>query len=147
MRVLVTRRQVGGQVHRRVGWCCALVLLLLIAHAALMASREHIAAIGPLDWVAPAPCSGEHHENGLASLGAAGRGDAPSAPHSTLGDCLAVQAILPLLLALLSLNCLVGLRAAATRDTRRSLNWHVCLSLPPTLPPARRRALLQVFLN
>ena len=124
---------------RLTGLCCTLVLLLIVTHVALMTTERHIDAMGPL-------------MDGSPAAAAAGQGDrsgegVPEEPHHpVLGDCPARQAVLPLLLILLALGGLVALRSTISHDTGHQLGWHPRLS-PPPLAPARRRALLQVFLN
>jgi hypothetical protein len=148
MRDMGNGQQVGRWVGRRVTLCCTLVLLLLAAHAALMASVQHVAVMGPLMGAVSLPGITEPPgDTGATHRDADGGKGAPAAPHPVLGDCPAQQAVLPLLLVLLALGSLVALRTTATRDTGHLLSWHLCFSLPPPLAPARRRALLQVFLN
>ena len=122
---------------------CAFVLALCLAHQLLMASEQHAAVMEPTSArFALAPLA-------LPAAEGSGHGGLrlpePSMP--LLGDCPAQQAILPVLLALLVLGCLVG-----------ACSWPAlltpCVSLErapsahgPPLSAARRRALLQVFLN
>jgi hypothetical protein len=132
----------GWSSDWRVRVCCSLVILLVVAHIVLMASERYDATIGPIvvGAVVPAAVGAAH---GDARAGE----HAPDAPHPVVGGCSAQQAVLPVLLLLLALGALVALRAAAPRGRRSPLAWHVRFPLPPPLAPARRRALLQVFLN
>jgi hypothetical protein len=130
---------------------CLLVLGLCLTHQLFMATEQHATVIGSV------------HERGtLRPLGvhaalSAGPHGAPAEPgppahHTTLGECPAQRAVLPVLLAMLAL---AGALLALRRDRRRLVNhehlrgWQRGL-VPPALPPlpaTRRRALLQVFLN
>ena len=131
------------------GLGCGLVLLLLVTHLALMTTERHAAVMGPLVSAGPEPAVLGASGQAAAAHGSVGIGEkTPEEPHRpVLGDCPAQQAILPLLLVLLVLGGLVTSRPMLSRATGRPSGWHLRLPLPPPLAPARRRALLQVFLN
>lgn len=140
-------RQSVRRAERWLGLCCALVFLLIVTHVFLMASERHATVMGPqMDATSTGAIAR------LLPQVAAHAGDEdgqPSAPHHPVrGDCPAQQAIPPFFLLLLLLVVLLR-RPLPTlpRAARRSRGWPCALSLPPPLDPARRRALLQVFLN
>lgn len=133
----------AGQAEHWLGLCCALVFLLVVTHIILMASERHAAVMSP--------------QMGAASIGTIARllpramahGEEPASPHHpVLGDCPAQQTVPPLFLLLLVLMALLRrLLPITPRATRPAWAWPCRFSLPPPLDPARRRALLQVFLN
>lgn len=124
---------------------CAAVVVLCIGHQLLMASDRHATVMGSAHgWTGgtlpAAPLAGAMgvHRADLASE------RVPEMPLPLLGDCPAQQAVVPLLLLLVLLIggtggwwMVPGAGGAACRLPVRSL--------PPPLPPAKRRALLQVF--
>ncbi len=139
----------------RTVFACALLVILLLLHEALMVN-EHHAPVGTHGAVAT------EHQRAAAVVGiradldiSAAHGapaashDDPAAPRSVLGGCPVAQAVLPLLLLLLLLNVVL---AGSGWQQRFGAPAHGRVaSLPPTpappFPPGRRRALLQVFLN
>lgn len=138
----------GGRLGRGLVLMCMLVLALCVTHQLLMASERHAMVMGPLhERVFPAPVAVSGATMPDASDPIEER--RPRAPQPILGECPAQQAILPLLLMVLLLAgaCLwVGRASLLPADSRA---WSRSLRdfLPPPLAPARRRALLQVFLN
>lgn len=140
----------------RAVFACALLVILLLLHEALMVN-EHHAVVGMHDAVATA----EHRRAAAVAVlradldisaahgaPAASHGD-PSTPRSVLDGCPVAQAVLPLLLLLLLLSVAL-LGRGSPRHTappaRGSVGFLPSAPAPP-LPPGRRRALLQVFLN
>ena len=130
---------------------CLLVLGLCVTHQLFMATERHAAVMGPV------------HERGTPwpigvraalSLEPHGAPEEPGPPshHTTPGECPAQRAVLPVLLAML---VLAGALLALRRDRRRLVDRErlrgllrgLAVPVPPPLPPTRRRALLQVFLN
>ena len=126
-------------------------LALLAVHLGLLTSERHGPATGP--WhgrVEPASIASH------AALSAVPHGAAEElgrhARHTVLGGCPAQQAILPLLWAALALLsaflALRGRRHGSAGLDGLPARMH---ALPPAVPPplqsARRRALLQVFLD
>lgn len=142
-------RRAIGMLSRLGGLRCGLVLLLLVTHLALMTTERHVAVMGPLMGAGPAPAALGPLGQATAAPWAVGSGeDTPEAPHRpVLGDCPVQQAIMPLLLVLLILGGLIALRSVLSCEIGRPSGWHLRHPLPPPLTPARRRALLQVFLN
>lgn len=127
-------------VGRRCELCCLFVFLLVATHMALMADTRRMVAIGlqmrPTD--------------GLIATGVADQEGRPVGPQPLLGDCPAQRAVLPLFLLLLLLLLLVSHRCqgkASVADVGTLCRWQHRISLPPPLAPARRRAVLQIFLN
>ncbi len=140
----------------RAVFACALLVLLLLLHEALMVNEHHTIA-GTHDAVATAEHQRAPTMSGMrADLNISAAHDAtsrshddPAAPRSVLGGCPVAQAVLPLLLLLLLLNVVL---AGSGWQQRFGAPAHGRVaSLPPTpappFPPGRRRALLQVFLN
>jgi hypothetical protein len=149
-------RQHADRFGPQAVFACALLVFLLLLHEALMVN-EHHAVVGLHDAVATAG-----HQR--AAVGAVTRADlgvsaahgAPAVPHDgpgvprgVLGGCPVAQAVLPLLLLLLLLSVALAGRGPE-RHTRTPTHGAAGSLLPtpaPPLPPGRRRALLQVFLN
>lgn len=129
---------------------CMLVLALCAAHQLLMASERHGAVMAPLHErfiVAPAAVTAVTAAMvGTPEHGAVGQ-PIPPQPQPLMGECPALQGILPFLLLL---TVSLGLAALVTA-VLRYLGGHGrrCSPrrrLPPLLPPPQRRALLQVFI-
>ena len=126
---------------------CMLVLALCAAHQLLMASERHGAVMVPLhERFIVAPAAVTAAMDGTPEHGAVGQ-PVPPQPRPLLGECPALQGILPFLLLL---TVSLGLAALVTA-LLISLGGHGRLCsprhrLPPLLPPPQRRALLQVFI-
>lgn len=134
------------------GWCkrwlllaSGVVVLLLTAHVALMASMRHEQVMPPLyeQFAATATMP-------LAvpvAMHVASQTPAPGPLH-LMGDCPGQAAVMPLLLLLLAL---VGMGIGASGTPRRAVTNHLGSRFATSilLPVAahRRRALLQVYLN
>jgi hypothetical protein len=146
MPTMAMGRQFARRAERWLGFCCALVFLLIVTHVFLMASERHAAVMGPQMDAAPMGAIARLMPQIMAH---AGHEDSqPTSPHHTvLGDCPAQQAVPPLFLLLLLLIALLRRLLPPPQFARLSWAWLSSLSLPPPLDPARRRALLQVFLN
>lgn len=156
MRRPLMPRQYADRFGPQAVFACALLVLLLLLHEALMVN-EHHAVAGTHDAVTTA-----EHQRAAAVAGiradlaisaahdATSRShDDPAAPRSVLGGCPVAQAVLPLLLLLLLLNVALVGSGWQQRFGTPALGW---VDFPPPtpappLPPGRRRALLQVFLN
>lgn len=156
MRYSVMPRRHGDRFGPRAVFACALLVLLLLLHEALMVNEHHTVA-GTHDAVAAA-----EHQRASAVVGmradlnigaahdaTARSHDDPAAPRSVFGGCPVAQVVLPLLLLLLLLNVALAGRGWQQRFGTPALGW---VDFPPPtpappLPPGRRRALLQVFLN
>lgn len=143
----------GQQREDRLGrgfvLACVLVLALCMTHQLLMMTEQHAAVMGPLhERVGAGPPVIEMLVVGLPGIMGGPDGHRPQAP-PVLGDCPAQQAIVPALLLLFAfLGTLARFRCR--RDTPVGwgawgiVSWLDALRPPP---PARRRALLQVFRN
>ncbi len=129
---------------------CMLVLAFCVTHQLLMASERHATVMGPLHQGAmssfplasPAAIA-------MSIVGEAGNGPLSRTPRPVMSECPAQQAVIPLLLVL---GLLVGVLLRPGRALPLSAGlpaWSrgVRDFLLPSLAPARRRALLQVFLN
>ncbi len=142
----------GVALRRGLAPVCLLILTLLLAHQALMISERHAEVMGSLrghtvSRSAPSTPMGARVA-GVADDRAVATEPAPHVPPVSLGECPAQQAVLPLLLLLLLLSG--ALRRFAIRPARGAVPYTRARGdrfLPPPLAPARRRALLQVFLN
>ena len=142
----------GVALRRLLAPACLLVLALLLAHVALMAGERHGEVMGPLHGHAAsrsaAPVLVAPEAVGTTGGGVVTPEPAPHAPPASLGDCPARQAVLPLLVLLFLLvgtPRLFAVQPGGAGPFARP--WGSRFSLPPPLAPARRRALLQVFLN
>lgn len=137
--------QRGHQQRRTLALWCLLVLGVVLGHHALMLTARHIVVMAP--------------QHGIATDGAATVLDAaddamahdhrpaPHDQHSLLGDCPAVQALLPGLLALpLLASILIALLATYLPGLRADARGLPAPFHPPPRPPSERRARLQVFL-
>lgn len=129
---------------------CMLVLALCAAHQLLMASERHGAVMAPLHErfiVAPAAVTTVAAAmHGTPEPGAVDQ-TVPPQPQPLMGECPALQGILPFLLFLtmsLGLSALVTalLSYLGSHGRRCSPRRRI----PPLLPPPQRRALLQVFI-
>ena len=142
-------RECSRRSNRGLVLGCLFVLALLLTHVALMASERHGEVMGPppAGIASTIEAAGAMIAKGVPHKDTSAGGRAPALPHSTLGDCPAQQAVLPLLLLLLVLAGLPRLHVAAPRATAPLLGWRARFVLPPPLAPARRRAFLQVFRN
>lgn len=135
----------GRGLGHRLVLGCLLVLAVLAAHLALMASTLHAEmVVRPHGVPAPAMVLGVDMADGHG----AEEHPTPRAPRPILEDCSPGEALLPALLLLTLLVALgafgVGLQPGGDRGA-----WPrgVRFSLPPPLAPTRRRALMQVFRN
>ena len=142
----------GAAARRTLTPACLLILALLLAHVALMADERHAEVMGPLHGHAasrsadPAPVAAKF--GGATGGGAVAPEPAPHVPPASLGECPARQAVLPLLVLLFLLvgtPRLLAVQPGGAGPFARP--WGSRFSLPAPLAPARRRALLQVFLN
>jgi len=115
-----------------------LVLGLLVAHLLLMAHEPGHAQHTSHDAAATTAAMS------LAMLTVTP--DAPATPRSVLDGCPVAQATLPGVLLLLLLMFALGARAWALPLTTAQTWAGSFRAPPPPLAPARRRALLQVFL-
>lgn len=144
----MTAQGLGRWLGHRLALSCLLSLLLLIAHQALMSSERHTMAMAVLsEWLAPASQTVL-----VAGLSPAHESDGqpmPQAPETVMSDCLNQQAIFPLLLLILVLSGILAELGSPLQSMTGLHAWmHGILApYPPPLAPARRRALLQVFLN
>lgn len=129
---------------------CMLVLVLCAAHQFLMASERHSAVMAPLhERFIVAPAAGTAVTaamDGTPEHGAVGQ-PVPPPPRPLMGECPALQGILPFLLLL---TVSLGLAALVTALPRyfsgHGLRCSSRRRIPPLLPPPQRRALLQVFI-
>lgn len=127
---------------------CVLVLALCVAHQFLMASERHAAVMAPLHERSGAVPAAVVAAPGVSSAHGAAAGQPTPAPMPPLmGDCPALQGILPFLLLLsLSLGLLALAAASPARRRGRGRPCSPRQRIPPLLPPPQRRALLQVFI-
>ena len=149
-------RQHADKFGPRAVFACALLIIVLLLHEALMVN-EHHAVVGMHDAVATAAHQRAPIMSGMRAdlaIGAAHGApavphDDPTAPRGVLGGCPVAQAVLPLLLLLLLLNVALAGRGWQQPFGTPALGWVDFPPPPPAppLPPGRRRALLQVFLN
>ena len=130
-----------GRAFALAPWCL-LVYTLVVLHLALMTGEHHAAM-------------GESHEFGVSTvhpvLAASAAMPTPNhgdhdTPRNTLGGCPVGHAILPLILLLLGIfgSFFAHPRLSttgATASARRALP-----PMPPPLPGAQRRTLLQIFI-
>ncbi len=140
----VFRRWLG----RRLTLACLLALALLQAHQAVMSSERHATSMAALhERLAPSPAIASAAN--LLSVAESGAHRTHHAPRTALADCLNQQAILPLLLLMLVLlGVLRAVGPALLPATGpRASAYRLLVPYPPPLASARRRALLQVFLN
>ena len=146
-------RQESGQLSGRraehwLGPCCALVFLLVVTHIILMASERHATVMAPQMGASSPMGAIARLLPRDAAHDAAEDGRQPAPHHTMLGDCPAQQTVPPLFLLLLVLMALLRRLLPTTPQATRPAWARPCrFSLPPPLDPARRRALLQVFLN
>ena len=130
---------------------CLLVLGLCVTHQLFMATERHAAIMGPVhERGTPWPI-GVHAALSLEPHGTP-KEPGPPSHHTTLGECPAQRAVLPVLLAVLALAGALLARRRGRRRLSRSTGlrgWLRGQALPtlPSLSPTHRRALLQVFLN
>ncbi len=148
MRALAAQRYSGW-----VGWglplACVLALTLLLTHQALMVIEHHAGVmVGRGTAVTEPLAAGKSTAGGTHGEAFGGTHDS-GAPRSVLGDCPAQQAVLPILLLSALLLVLLGAFRAGTARMQTAGAPHPAEGFPWSLapPPARRRALLQVFLN
>lgn len=125
----------------------ALVLAVLLGHAALMASAWCAMVMGPQHGDTTGRALSAPGQNAVPMQGErAGRPALPPAPRQLPGTCPAQQTLPPLVLLLLLLGVALGwLWTSALPTTRVRPARAVSLRAPP-LPARQRRALLQVFL-
>lgn len=136
------------QCGRWLGLCYVSALLLIVTHVALMATERHWVMMGPqMHATTPTGNSAVLVPDDAIIQSDPDHGGAPTTPRSVLGDCPAQQALPPLfLLLVLLLAMLLAVPPILTADRDVPHGWHHRSSSTPPLAPARRRALLQVFL-
>lgn len=127
---------------------CLLVLALCLTHQLLMVTARHLTVMGPLHErgiLSPSPAP-----TAMTILSGAGELNSlhlPVVPQPMTGECPAQQAIVPVLLVLILLAVFLRLgRGPALPTVSRYPAFGLCDFLPPPLTPARRRALLQIFI-
>ena len=140
-----------GPRHGRVPLLASLAALALFAvHLALLTGERHGPATGPLHGRVDSASVASHATPSAAPHATEELGH--HSRHTVLGGCPAQQAILPLLWAALALLGAVLARrgrrhGSAGPDGPPARPRAFPPAVPPPLQPARRRALLQVFLN
>lgn len=143
-----SKQRCGRRAEPWLGGCCALVFLLVVTHIILMASERHAAVMSPQMGASSPMAAVPRILPQAAAHDASEDGRQPAPHHTMLGDCPAQQTVPPLFLLLLILMALLRrLLPITPLATRPVWAWQCRFSLPPPLDPARRRALLQVFLN
>jgi hypothetical protein len=126
-------------------------LALLAVHLALLTSERHGPATGPVHGCVEPAALASHAVRSAVPHGADEEPGRHSR-HTVLGGCPAQQAILPLLSAALALlGAFLALRGRRHGSAGPAGPSARLRAFPPAVPPplqsARRRALLQVFLN
>lgn len=124
---------------------CLFVLALCLMHQFLMASERH-AAVMPPSQVGFMASTGPTIAVPGTLLVHDPVGQPVPPPPPLMGDCPAQQGILPFLLLLsLLLGAVFYASRLLARSSAQGLSSAPRHQIPPLLPPAQRRALLQVF--